>query len=40
MGRISLKAIGLIILLVSIFLATGNYQIAGAVIGILLILLG
>jgi len=40
MGRISVKAIGLIILLVSLFLASGNYQIAGAILGIILILLG
>jgi len=40
MSNISIKAVGLIVLLASIFLLGGNVQILGAIIGIILVLLG
>ena len=40
MGNVSLKAIGLIILLVGWFMLGGMWQVVAAIVGILLILLG
>jgi len=40
MGNISLKAAGLILLLVAWFVLTGTWQMIGAIIGVILILLG
>jgi len=40
MSNISIKAVGLILLLASIFFLGGNIQIIGAIIGVILVLVG